>query len=92
MVSKMLIQNCLPMPTCRNTPRGGRSIAIMMRSRSIVYLFLLLALYLIRCPNLLVAGPKKYPAMLHVRIEPSAPNTNILGPLAANMIHNVFHA
>ena len=36
--------------------------------------------------------PRKYPAMLHVRIEPSARNTNILGPLAANMIHNVFHA
>ena len=31
----MLIQNCLPIPTCKNTPRGGRSIAIIRRSRSI---------------------------------------------------------
>jgi hypothetical protein len=52
----MFIQNCLPIPTCKNTPKGGRSIAIMMRSRSILSLFLLLALYLIRCPTLVVAG------------------------------------
>src|SRR5215212_8372285 len=31
----MLIQNCLPIPTCKNTPKGGRSMAIMIRSRSI---------------------------------------------------------
>jgi hypothetical protein len=30
----MLIQNCLPIPTCKNTPRGGSSIATMIRSRS----------------------------------------------------------
>jgi hypothetical protein len=30
-----LIQKCLPKPTCKNTPRGGRSIAMTIRSRSI---------------------------------------------------------
>jgi hypothetical protein len=33
----------------------------MIRSRSIVDLFLLLALYLIRCPPLLVAGTESTP-------------------------------
>ena len=44
MLSRMLIQNCLPIPTCKNTPRGGRSIATMMRRRSIKGPFLLLYL------------------------------------------------
>src|SRR5215213_11718040 len=35
MVSRILIQNCLPIPTCKNTPKGGSSMAIMIRSRSI---------------------------------------------------------
>src|SRR5215204_6419782 len=35
MVKRILIQKCLPTPTCKNTPRGGRRIAAMMRSRSI---------------------------------------------------------
>src|SRR5215216_3675141 len=39
-VSRTLIQNCLPIPTCKNTPRGGRSIAIMIRSRSIEILLI----------------------------------------------------
>jgi hypothetical protein len=56
MLSRMLIQNCLPIPTCKNTPKGGRSIAIMMRSRSIVMLFLLLVLYPIYCPTLVVVS------------------------------------
>ncbi len=30
----MLIQNCLPIPTCKNTPNGGRRIATTMRSKS----------------------------------------------------------
>jgi hypothetical protein len=45
---RLLIQNCLPISTCKNTPRGGRSIAIMIRSRSIISLLLLLTLHLIR--------------------------------------------
>jgi hypothetical protein len=35
---------------------------------------------------------REYPLMLRVRIEPCVQNTNILGPLERNMIHNVFHA
>src|SRR5215213_6177326 len=49
------------------------------------------SLYLIRCHNLLVAGSES-PVTLRERIEPCARNTNILGPLAGSMIHNVLHA
>src|SRR5918994_4553943 len=35
MVSRTLIQKCLPIPTCKNTPRGGSSMAMMIRSKSI---------------------------------------------------------
>jgi hypothetical protein len=30
----MLIQNCLPIPTCKNTPRGGRMTAATIRQKS----------------------------------------------------------
>jgi hypothetical protein len=30
----MFIQNCLPIPTCKNTPNGGRITAATMRQKS----------------------------------------------------------
>ena len=30
----MFIQNCLPIPTCKNTPKGGRRTAATMRQKS----------------------------------------------------------
>jgi hypothetical protein len=86
----MFIQNCLPIPTCKNTPKGGRSMAIMMRSRSIVSLFLLLGLYLIRCPTLVVADTE---SILQRREQGYGLGTitHILGLFPGCMIHNVFH-
>jgi hypothetical protein len=37
MVNKMFIQKCLPKPTCRNTPKGGRMIANIMRMMSMIF-------------------------------------------------------
>jgi hypothetical protein len=62
----------------------------MIRSRSIVDLFLLLALYLIRCPPLLVAGTESTRNAARKTLA-YARNTHILGLFARCMIHNVFH-
>src|SRR5690606_13658546 len=37
MVNRMLIQKCLPIPTCKKTPNGGNKIAIRIRKRSIQF-------------------------------------------------------
>jgi hypothetical protein len=57
----MFIQNCFPMPTCKNTLRGGRSIAMMILSRSIRNLSLAPSLCQIRPPKPVVANLEEPP-------------------------------
>jgi len=36
-VSKIFIQKCFPIPSCKNTPNGGMNIANMIRIKSITF-------------------------------------------------------
>src|SRR4028118_1795046 len=94
-VSRILIQKCLPIPTCKNTPRGGSSTAITMRSRSIegpFCLFDLSTYYAARPQRLQAPRRPKRPGLGGYRSPTCLPKHPHLGPPQPHLLHDVYHA